>query len=47
MCPILHELVNILLHIFKHEVKIVVHTNYLLELHNALMIKFSQRLDLS
>lgn len=35
---VLHQLIDVLLHIFKNEVKVVVHADDLLELDNLLMV---------
>ena len=36
--PVLHELVNVLLHEFKYEVQVVVHSDNLLELHDLRVV---------
>ena len=44
---VLHELVDILLHVLEDKVEVVVHSDYLLQLHDVLLIELPQRFDLS
>ena len=47
LCPIFHELVNILLHIFKDEIEVVIHPNNFFKFDNLWVVKLAQRLNLS
>jgi hypothetical protein len=40
---VLHDVVEVLFHILKHKMQIIVNANYLLQLYNVGMTKFSQR----
>ena len=44
---VFHKLVNVLLHIFKYEIQVVVYSDHLFELYDESVIQLSQRLDLS
>ena len=44
---VLHQLVDILLHVFKHEVEVVVDPDHLLELDDLLVVEFAEGLDLA
>ena len=47
LCPIFHELVNILLHIFKDEIEVVIHSNNFFKFDDLRVVKLAQRLNLS
>ena len=47
LCPIFHELVNVLLHIFKDEVEVVIDPNNFFQFYDLRVVKFAQRLNLS
>ena len=38
LCSVFHKLVNVLFHIFKNEVQIIVHSDNLLQLHDVSVI---------
>lgn len=42
---LLHELVNILLHKFEHEVKVVIYPDYFFELDNLSVVEFAEGLN--
>ena len=44
---VLHKLVDVLLHIFKNEVQVVIYPDYLLEFNNLLVIQLTEGLDLA
>ena len=44
---ILHELVNILFHVFKHEVQVVVHADDFFEFDDLGMVELAERFDLA
>ena len=45
--PVLHKLVDVLLHIFKNEVQVIVNSNNFLQLHDLVVIQFAKRFDLT
>lgn len=45
--PVLHKLVNILLHVLKDKVEIVVHSDDLFQFHDVYVVQLPQRLNLS
>ena len=47
LCPIFHELVNVLLHIFKDEIEVVIDPNNFFQFDDLRVVKFAQRLNLS
>ena len=47
LCSIFHQLVDVLLHVLKDEIQVVIHTNHFFELDDLWMVQFSKRLDLS
>ena len=40
--PVFHKLINVLLHIFKYEVQVIVYPNHFLELDNECVIQLTQ-----